>query len=1343
MINIRIRSLALFSISLLMVFKAPAKDFYFVHYDKESGLCHQNIQCAMQDHNGFMWFGTRAGLSRFDGSRFINYYPDVDNLYALPDYSIQRLLEAPDGTIWINHSSGICTFNPVTDKFFIEDIDQLNNNSNLRLYAVDVDGYVWGSSDKGFFCLDSFTRRLISFNVGGNLRIRSVLPLQDGSVWITCSDGTLRHFDKERGELVSYDLLSRQERERNIIINHLVLYDEGKIAVSTDQLGVKLIDIASGQVSSLFETGADGAPIFIHTMLQTANGDLWLGTENGIHIFSPSQGFTDHLQKSDRNKYSLSDNSIHMLYQDRDMGIWAGSYFRGVDYLSYDNDLFNKYFPVNNTGSQSGNVIREIVQSADGKLWIGSEDGGLNVLDPESGVFKNIEGLSWKGNPFPSNIQSLLFYDPTHLWVGTYINGIFVLNTETMEVEESYGSNNPDSGITSSIVTIKRLSNGVILVATRNGLYVFHPQTNSFSLIPDTSGMIRSIFEDRNHLVWLGFIDRGIATLDISSDNSTPEVKTVPFIYPRITSFYEDSSGSFWIATEGMGVFQFDRTDGSYKQILPKNDYPGIIAYQMMEDSMETIWISTSDGLFQYNINAGITHRFSVANGLPNNQFDYNSCYKDDNGIIYMGTVNGLLSFSPERVLSVHNYPKVFITGFNLTGSDSTSFKRSPLMKESILYTKELTLKHNQNTYSIDYASPCYSINRNIWYRYKMDNLDKNWTIVYEPERLYYTMLRPGKYTLNVQASSDRNNWDGEISTLEITIKPPFWNTLLARILYCLIILGTAIWIILLSQRKMRIKEEERLEKVKSQKDAEALRTMITFFTNITHEIRTPLTLIIGSLKRLKESFDTQTAPKQDLGLMEKQTKRLHDLVNQLLDFRKIESAAYKMNYSRVDINMFTKDLCATFSPTIENKNINLTFDIPDRCYYITADIDALTKIIGNLLSNAFKYCQKYVSVSLSEYTEDGSASIRLRINNDGDRLPDNISEDIFTPFYQYSGNGKSVISSGTGLGLSLAKSLAEMHNGVLYFDKERTDCNSFVLEMPMEMTKEEVGEANEDKVMDVLPDRTAVDKSLKDNDTNESLPLILLVEDEEDMRSFIKDELSNNFNILEASNGKEALEIIENNNVSLVVSDLMMPVIDGLELCKSIKTDLNHCHIPVIVLTAKVSQQTHIDALESRADAFIEKPFSTDHLIAQITNLLANRDLMRATFSNSPYANVSAIASNPIDEAFLKELNDFVMNNLSNKNLSVEAVAAHMNMSISTLFRKIKATTSMSPLDFIRLCRLKKAAELLNEGGRKISDIAERVGINSPSYFTSCFMKQFGITPSEFAKRHKKDDQK
>ena len=1341
--NITIRSFAFYLIVLLMMYNGEAKEHYFVHYDKASGLCHQNIQCAMQDHNGFIWFGTRAGLSRFDGSRFINYYPDVDDLYALPDYSVQRLIEAPDGTIWINLSSGICTFNPITDKFTVETIEHLNNNSNLRLYAIDIDGCLWGSGDSGLFCLDSFTRRLIYYNASNNLRIRSVLPIRDGSVWITFSDGTIRHYDKIKGELASYDLLNQQERDKGITVNQQALIDERTVAISTDQAGVKLLDTTSGKISSLFENDSEGSPIFIHTMLQTVSGELWLGTENGIYIYSPDQGFTDHLQKSDRNKYSLSDNSIHMLYQDRDRGIWAGSYFRGVDYLSYDNDLFNKHFPLNSTGSQSGNVIREIVQSKDGRLWIGSEDGGLNVLDPETGSFKKIEGLIWDGTSFPTNIQSLMFYDSNHLWIGTYINGIYVLNTETMKIEDSFGSHNPDSGITSSIVTIKHLSNGIILVGTRNGLYIYHPNTNSFSLISGTSGMIRSIYEDKNHLVWLGFIDRGIATLDITSHERDPELKAVPFIYPRITSFYEDSSGKFWIATEGMGVFQFERSSGSYKQVLPKNDYPGIIAYQMIEDSMGTIWISTSDGLLQYNDNVGITHRFSVANGLPNNQFDYNSCFKDSKGVIYMGTVNGLLSFSPERVLSVHNYPKVFITGFNITGSDSTSLKKTLLMKESILYTKDLNLKHNQNTFSIDYASPCYSINRNIWYRYKMDNLDKNWTIVYEPKRLYYTMLRPGKYTLNVQASSDRNNWNGEITTLTITVKPPFWSTLLAKIVYCLVSIGIVVLGLFRSQKKMRIKETERLEKVKSQKDAETLRAMISFFTNITHEIRTPLTLIIGSLKRLKDSSNAQNIPEKDLGLIEKQTKRLHDLVNQLLDFRKIESAAYKMNYSRVDINMFTKDLCTTFSPTIESKNINLTFDIPDRCYYITADIDALTKIIGNLLSNAFKYCQKYVSVSLSEYDDNESPCIRLRINNDGERLPDNISEDIFTPFYQYSGTGKSVISSGTGLGLSLAKSLAEMHNGALYYDKDRRDCNSFVLEMPMEMTKEEEGEVKEDLMMEVLPDRSSEERVTKDTDTLESLPLILLVEDEEDMRSFIKDELCNNFNILEASNGKEALEIIENNNVSLVVSDLMMPVIDGLELCKSIKTNLNHCHIPVIVLTAKVSQQTHIDALESRADAFIEKPFSTDHLIAQITNLLANRDLMRATFSNSPYANVSAIASNPIDEAFLKELNDYVMCNLSNRNLSVEAVADHMNMSISTLFRKIKATTSMSPLDFIRLCRLKKAAELLNEGGKKISDIAERVGINSPSYFTSCFMKQFGITPSEFAKRHQKDDTK
>ena len=1293
----------------------------------------------MQDHNGFMWFGTRAGLSRFDGSRFINYYPDVDNPDSLPDYSIQRLFEAPDGNIWIYHSSGICTFNPVTDKFTVESLNGFEGDSQLRLYTIDKDGFIWCGGDIGVYCLDTSTRELISFYTGNSFRTRGGISLPDGSAWISGSDGKIHHFNKKQGETESYTVLTPEEIGKNVIINQLSYLRDGTIVVATDKVGVKIVDPATDHVSSLFDSSADGSPIFIHTMLQTENGDLWFGTETGIHIYNREQGFIGHLRKNDRNRYSLSDDSIHMLYQDRDLGIWAGSYFRGLDFLSDDNDLFKKHFPINSAGLLSGNVIREINQSADGLIWVGSEDGGLNVLDPESGFFRNIEGLSWRGNPFPSNIQSLMFYDPVHLWVGTYIDGIFVLDTHSMKIEDHFGGDDPESGVSSSIVTIKKLSNGIILVGTRNGLYIYHPQTNNFSLIPNTSGMIRAIYEDRNHSVWLGYFDRGILKTDLSALSGQPIMTPVPFVSPRITCFYEDSGGTFWIATEGMGVFQFDRSDGSYKSVLSQEEYKGIIAYQLIEDSMGTIWISTSDGLLQYNHNVGITHRFSVANGLPNNQFDYNSCYKDNKGDIYMGTVNGMLSFSPERVVSVHNSPKVYITGFNLTGSDSTSIKKSPLMKESIIYTKELKLKYNQNTFSIDYASPCYSVNRNIWYRYRMDNLDKNWTIVYEPKRLYYTMLRPGKYTLNVQASSDRNNWDEEITTLTITILPPFWKSLAAKITYCLLLVFMSLYLILTYRKRLRIKEEAKLEQMKSQKDAEALKTMISFFTNITHEIRTPLTLIMGSLKRLKESHGPLADSDKDLGLMEKNTNRLHDLVNQLLDFRKIESAAYQMNYSRVDINMFTKELCAAFSPTIESRSISLTFDIPDRTYNITADPDALTKIIGNLLSNAFKYCQKHVSVSLSEFIKDGAHFIRLRINNDGDRLPDNISEEIFNPFYQYSGNGKSVLSSGTGLGLSLAKSLAKMHDGALYFDKERKDCNSFVLEIPMETLKEEMDEEKKDQI-EGLSDQAVKNGAHKDPDFDDSLPFILLVEDEEDMRDFIKDELSNSFNILEASNGKEALAIIESHNVSLVVSDLMMPVIDGLELCKSIKSNLNHCHIPVIVLTAKVSQQAHIDALESRADAFIEKPFSTDHLIAQITNLLANRDLMRATFSNSPYANVSAIASNPIDEAFLKELNDYVMDNVSNKNLSVETLAAHMNMSISTLFRKIKATTSMSPLDFIRLCRLKKAAELLNEGGRKISDIAERVGISSPSYFTSCFMKQFGITPSEFAKRQKKD---
>lgn len=487
----------------------------------------------------------------------------------------------------------------------------------------------------------------------------------------------------------------------------------------------------------------------------------------------------------------------------------------------------------------------------------------------------------------------------------------------------------------------------------------------------------------------------------------------------------------------------------------------------------------------------------------------------------------------------------------------------------------------------------------------------------------------------------------------------------------------------------------------------------------------------MGSLNRIIKSGEKKLAENENIAVMSKNTQRLLDLVNQLLDFRKIESSTFLMSFVKLDIKQLLEETYSRFTPIAQTRCIDFHFSMPDEGCEIIADKEALIKILSNMLNNAIKFCDHIVEVSLVSIQKEDNSIVRIRVNNDGERIPKDVTTDIFKPFFQYFGEDARVPAKGSGLGLPLAKSLAEMHNGAFYLDNSITEMNSFVLDLPLE--QHDVAEPGHSPFYK----ETSSVEGNKDY-MHKSMYNVLVVDDEVELRQFVCEELTPQYNVLVADNGKQALEILESHVVSLIISDLMMPVMDGIELCKSVKTNIKYCHIPIIVLTAKVSLQAHIDVLESKADAYIEKPFSTEHLLAQVSNLLANRELIRSTFVRSPHAHLISVASNSIDEKFIGKLNDYVMNNLSDSCLSVESLAEYMNMSVSTLYRKVKAITSLAPNDFIRLCRLKKAAEMLAKGDLRINEVAESLGFSTTSYFTSCFMKQFGITPSEFIKLNK-----
>lgn len=667
------------------------------------------------------------------------------------------------------------------------------------------------------------------------------------------------------------------------------------------------------------------------------------------------------------------------------------------------------------------------------------------------------------------------------------------------------------------------------------------------------------------------------------------------------------------------------------------------------------------------------------------------------------------------------------ITDFLLFGKEVYVGEPGSPLEKSITFSDELVLQSNQNSFSFRVAALDFQAPRMSRIMYKLDGFDADWLTVGESPIVTYSNLRYGNYTFRVKVSNSDGVWNEEGISLKVHILPPFYLSVWAYIVYALLIIGCSLYTVMYFKRRSNSKHRRQMEKFEQEKEREVYHAKIDFFTNVAHEIRTPLTLIKGPLENiiLKKQVDAET--REDLNVMKQNTERLLNLTNQLLDFRKTESQGFRLNFAKCNVTEVLKETHVRFTSLAKQKGLEFTLQVPEKDFYAHVNREAFTKIISNLLNNGVKYAESYVHISLEVSEADDNNSFRIRTENDGVIIPNEMKEEIFKPFVRFNEKEDGKVTTGTGIGLALSRSLAELHQGTLAMG-EGEENNTFCLTLPivqdMTITLTPEPEAGMDK-MSEIPTGEA---EKKDN-----RPTVLVVEDNPDMLAFVVRQLSKEYAVLTATNGEEALQVLDGNYVNLVVSDVVMPVMDGFELCKRIKSDLNYSHIPVILLTAKTNIQSKIEGMELGADAYLEKPFSVEYLQACASSLIQNREKLRKAFAQSPFVAANTMALTKADEDFIKKLNEVIQVNYSNPEFSMDDMADSLNMSRSNFYRKIKGVLDLSPNEYLRLERLKRAAQLLKEGENRVNEICYMVGFNSPSYFAKCFQKQFGVLPKDF----------
>ena len=1282
--------------------------YYFRTLDIKDGLSHNTVNTILQDRQGFMWFGTKDGLNLYDGLVFRTFQKENS---SLGNNFITALHEDAEGNIWVGTDAGVYIYNPRLEKFtsFNIPIEDTGRTINRTITWIDSDPQknVWIASDsQGLFHYDKKRNSLKehSAKIGNGALNITRFWFEDNELWVSRYEDNLYH-SGDAAHFTTFRDAEGEEPFKGTVINTCIKGLHNCIYIGSSN-GLAEINLTTRKVRRLLND-------YVRNICLRSDTELWVGTEQGIYIYDLETDKYIHLTTSESDdRYALSDNAIYTIFKDREGGMWIGTYFGGVNYYPRQYTYFDKVYPQKES-NKMGKRVREFCAAHDGTLWIGTEDKGLFHYYPSTGkiepfihpdIYHNVHGL---------------YLDGDYLWVGNFAKGLKRIDLRTYAVKHY-------DNIASDIFSICRITAGDLYLGTTIGLFRYNPDTERFKRVPELGWtFVYYIKEDKQGNLWLATYADGVYKKNVRTGgwehfvHEEADSSTLPS--NKVLSIFEDSQNQLWFTTQGGGFCRFVPSANTFVRYdgigLPSN-----VIYRIEEDEKGLFWVSTNKGLVHFNPKNSSFKVYTVANGLLSNQFNYQSSYKDKNGRIYFGCINGFISFAPSSFIDNDFLPSVLITDFMLFNKKVVVGEKGSPLKQSITLSNHIELQSNQNSFSFRIAAISYQSPSMNTLLYRLEGYDSEWHTAGKGP-ITYSNLPYGTYMLRVKGANSDGVWNPDVRTLGIRILPPFYLSVWAYLIYILLILGTFFALFFYLRKRTIEKQRKEMEKFEQEKEQELYTTKIDFFTNVAHEIRTPLTLIKCPLENVLADRELSENVRMELEIMDQNVERLLNLINQLLDFRKAENKGFKLNPKEYNIGTIVHSVYKYFTTLAKQRGIKLEVEVPEEELLASVDKEALTKILSNLFANALKYARTYVYLHLS--VDEKNEVFTISMSNDGNIVPIEMRENIFKAFVQYR-DGKDIVS-GTGIGLAMARYLAELHQGMLVMDRE-LDCNRFILSIPiLHQTLPDDSEEQHKK-----PGYDDEDREVSDKDKRE-VASILVVEDNKDMLAFVFRQLSSLYHVLIAENGVEALDVLEQKSVDLIISDIMMPLMDGVELCKHLKQNLDYSHIPVILLTAKTNLESRIEGLEEGADAYIEKPFSMEYLRANVANLLSNRERLRRHFIEFPFIKADAMAQTKADEMFISKLNEYVLRHLDNTDLQIDDIADAMNMGRSNFYRKLKGILNMSPNEYLRLFRLKQAASILKEGTYGVVEVSYMVGFSTPSYFSSCFKKQFGVLPKDF----------
>ena len=1345
-----IRKNLLLFVLLLSSWMVVAQSYQFKHLEVSDGLSNNSVNTICKDRDGFMWFGTTTGLNRYDGYTFKIYQHAENDPGSLPDNYITDIVEMPDGRFWVNTGRGYVLFDKEQDCFIT---DVTGFMKNLESGGVPEQVFV---DREGNTCLSVAGEGCYRYKEGGKRLFFSYvehsLPEHGVTQIAECSDGLLLIYNT--GLLVCLDRATlaikwKSDEIKKYIpagktIEFSLFVDRDNCIWAYSLMGIWAYDCGTKSwrtdLTAIWSSRPD---VIIHAVAQDIEGRIWVGKDyDGIDVLEKETGKVTSLVAHDDNGRSLPHNTIYDLYADRDGIMWVGTYKKGVSYYSESIFKFNMY--------EWGDITC-IEQADENRLWLGTNDHGILLWNRSTGkaepFWRDAEGQ------LPNPVVSMLKSKDGKLWVGTFNGGLYCMDgSRVRSYKEGVGNTLASNNVWALVeddkgrIWIASLGGGLQCLEPVSGTFETYTSSNSALL----ENNVTSLCWVDNNTLFFGTANQGVGMMDMR----TREIKkiqgqsgNVKLSNDAVNHVYKDSRGLVWIATrEGLNVY--DTRRHVFLDLSSVAEAKGNFIAAITEDQERNMWVSTSrkvirvtvasDGKGSYLFDS---RAYNSEDGLQNCDFNQRSIKTLHNGIIAIGGLYGVNVFAPDHIRYNKMLPNVMFTGLSLFDEAvkvGQSYGGRVLIEKELNDVENVEFDYKQNIFSVSFASDNYNLPEKTQYMYKLEGFNNDWlTLPLGVHNVTFTNLAPGKYVLRVKAINSDGYVGIKEATLGIVVNPPFWMSWWAYLLYAV---GLVIVLFLARYRMLkREREKFHLQQIENEvaKNEEINNMKFRFFTNVSHELRTPLTLIISPLEgMLKETTDELQSTR--LQLMYRNAQRLLHLVNQLLDFRKGEMSTHQLSLSEGDIISYVHSVCNSFLLMADKKHIQFSFFSGIDTFSMAFDADKVGKIVMNLLSNAFKFTPEGGRVTVMiEHVAGTPDILEIKIADTGIGISDVDKEHIFERFYQAGHKGVEE-TTGNGIGLSLVRDFVTLHEGeVKVFDNIGMG-SVFVIQFPVKHVETQVQ----------LPEETGMpagdeeDKEMKEEAREEmerkNFPLLLIVDDNEDFRIFMRYSLELQYRVKLAVNGKEAWEMMQEELPDLVISDVMMPQMDGNELCRLIKQDKRTAHIPVILLTARQNTEAKLEGLQTGADDYVTKPFNMTILVLRIRKLIELSRYHRVTQGMIDPA-PSEIVITSLDEKLIEKAIKYVEDNMSRTELSVEELSRELGMSRVHLYKKLLQITGKTPIEFIRVIRLKRAAQLLRESQLHVSEVAFEVGFNNPKYFSRYFKDEFGVLPSVYHEKEGK----